>query len=353
MVLVNAVVLNLYRRDNFERPGLAVALVVAMVAWTGFAIWAYDDVRRRRPPLLVADLAIAVAMMALTPLVKGADFNATVPGFWIAGALLAWAIHWRWVGGLVAAASLSVVDLAIRDEVTQANYGNVFLLMIAGPIVGYLCASLVAMAVARDQALHAAAVAQERTRLARAVHDGVLQVLSLVQRRGGELGGEMVELARLAGEQETQLRALIRQQDTVAAPATRAQRDLGVDLERLASSTVSVATPGEPVPIDAARGEELVAVVRACLDNVATHVGADAPAWVLLEVVGPDVVVSVRDAGPGIPDGRLDAAADEGRLGVTQSIRGRVADLGGQALLDTGPYGTEWELTVPRSVESD
>ncbi len=348
--LVNAVVLNLYRRDNFERPGLAVALVVAMVAWTGFAIWAYDDVRRRRPPLLVADLAIAVAMMALTPLVKGADFNATVPGFWVAGALLAWAIHWRWLGGLVAAASLSVVDLAIRDEVTQANYGNVFLLMIAGPIVGYLCASLVAMAVARDQALHAAAVAQERTRLARAVHDGVLQVLSLVQRRGGELGGEMAELAGLAGEQETQLRALIRQQDTVAAPATRAQRDLGVDLERLASSTVSVATPGEPVPIDAARGEELVAVVRACLDNVATHVGADAPAWVLLEVVGPDVVVSVRDAGPGIPDGRLDAAADEGRLGVIQSIRGRVADLGGQALLDTGPHGTEWEITLRRSV---
>ena len=46
------------------------------------------------------------------------------------------------------------------------------------------------MAVERDQALRAAAVAQERARLARAVHDGVLQVLALVQRRGGELGGD-------------------------------------------------------------------------------------------------------------------------------------------------------------------
>jgi signal transduction histidine kinase len=348
VVLVNAVALNLYRRDNFERPGLAVVLVVAMVVWTAFAIWAYGDARRRRPPLLAADLAIAIAMMALTPLVKGPDFNATVPGFWVAGALLAWAIHWRWLGGLVAAACLSAVDLAIRDEVTQANYGNVFLLMIAGPIVGYLCASLVAMAVARDRALHAAAIAQERTRLARAVHDGVLQVLALVQRRGGELGGDFAEMGALAGEQETRLRALIRQQDTVATPATESRRDLAVDLARLASTTVSVATPGVPVPMDGARCVELVAVVGACLDNVATHVGADAPAWVLLEVVGDDVVVSVRDAGPGIPEGRLEAAAAAGRLGVSESIRGRVADLGGQVRLDTGSFGTEWEITVAR-----
>ena len=116
-------------------------------------------------------------MLAATPLVKGDSFNATLPGFWIAGALLAWAIHWRWQGGLVAAACLSVVDLAIRPELSQANYGNVFLIMIAGPLVGYLCDSLVTMAAERDRALRSAAVAAERTRLARAVHDGVLQVL--------------------------------------------------------------------------------------------------------------------------------------------------------------------------------
>jgi signal transduction histidine kinase len=59
-------------------------------------------------------------------------------------------------------------------------------------------------------------------------------------------------------------------------------------------------------------------------------------------------VVSVRDEGPGIPAGRLDAAAADGRLGVTESIRGRIKDLGGHAELTTGSYGTEWELTVPR-----
>jgi signal transduction histidine kinase len=64
----------------------------------------------------------------------------------------------------------------------------------------------------------------------------------------------------------------------------------------------------------------------------------------------PDrVEESVRDVGPGIPAGRLDEAADQGRLGVLESIRGRITDLGGTAQLVTGDFGTEWELVVPRS----
>ena len=35
-------------------------------------------------------------------------------------------------------------------------------------------------------------------------------------------------------------------------------------------------------------------------------------------------------------------------MGVSSSIRGRVAELGGEAVLSTGSYGTEWELTFPR-----
>jgi signal transduction histidine kinase len=57
----------------------------------------------------------------------------------------------------------------------------------------------------------------------------------------------------------------------------------------------------------------------------------------------------VRDDGPGIPDGRLDAAYAQGRMGVAKSMRGRVLDLGGTIELKTAPgMGTEWEITVPR-----
>lgn len=111
---------------------------------------------------------------------------------------------------------------------------------------------------------------------------------------------------------------------------------------------MSVATPGDPVPVAAHPAAELVAAVGACLDNVARHVGDDASAWVLLEALPDRVVVSVRDEGPGIAPGRLAEAAAEGRLGVAASVRERLAELGGQARLETGAHGTEWELELPR-----
>jgi signal transduction histidine kinase len=109
-----------------------------------------------------------------------------------------------------------------------------------------------------------------------------------------------------------------------------------------------VSTPGSAVELPAATARELLAVTRACLDNVRRHVGESAPAWVLLQSFPDRVELSVRDDGPGIPAGRLEEAAAQGRLGVVESIRGRIADLGGTAELVTGPGGTEWELVVPR-----
>lgn len=350
LLVLNAVGLNVYRAGNFDHPLAGAAVVSGMVAWTAFVVWAYADPGRRTAGLLVADLAVAMATLLLSPVLKGADFNATVPGFWIAGALLAWAIQWRWQGGLVAGLLLSVTDLLVRDHVGQTNYGHVFLLLIAGTVVGFMSESLRLMAVERDEALRASVADAERARLARAVHDGVLQVLALVQRRGGELGGDAAELGRLAGEQESALRSLIRQQDALATPTTEETADLRAALTALARpASVTVAAPGEPVPLPVRTVAELGAVVRACLDNVANHVGPDAPAWVLLEALPGEVRVSVRDEGPGIPPGRLEGAAEEGRLGVVESIRGRVADLGGTAALTTGPSGTEWEITVPRA----
>jgi len=274
--------------------------------------------------------------------------NATIPGFWVIGALMAWAIHWRWQGGLVAGVLLCAADLSVRDEITQTNYGNVFLLVIGGLVVGFLSESLRLMEGERDDALRASIADAERARLARAVHDGVLQVLALIQRRGRELGGESAELGRMAGEQESALRALIRQQDAVADP-TDELIDLAGELSRLErSATVTVAAPAEPVFLPGPAVAELVAVVRACLDNVALHVGPEAPAWVLLQDFPDHVELSIRDEGPGIPAGRLEQAEAEGRLGVSESIRGRVADLGGRVELVTDAHGTEWEVTVPR-----
>ena len=367
VVLLNAVVVNLWFWETLERPTAAVAVLLVMAIWTGVAIWAYDQPRLRRSPLLVTDLVVTIGAILATGLVKGEGSEATLPGFWVMGVVLAWGIHGHWLGGLIASTAVTLADIAGRADLDHTNYGNLFLLMIGGPVLGYTSGLLKETAAARDRAEREAAAAAERARLARVVHDGVLQVLALVQRRGTELGGEAAELGRLAGEQEASLRALVQTErpepgtgrpgpladgpgSRTGSPAASAARtDVGAALRSLSSRTVSVSLPGEPVEVPTDRADEILAAVRACLDNVARHVGPDAPAWVLLEDLGDELVVTIRDDGPGIADGRLDEAASQGRLGVSESIRGRVADLGGTTALVTAPgQGTEWELTFPR-----
>ena len=348
VVLVNAVGLNIYRRGTFEQPIAALACVVLMVVWTAFVSWAYSRPERRTAMLLVADLALSVALVLITPWVKGADFTATMPGSWIVGALVAWAIHFRLWGGFSAGVVLAVADIALRQELRASDYGNAFLLILSGTIVGYLCDSLQKMAAERDAAERATAAAEERARLARVVHDGVLQVLALVQRRGREIGGAAEELGELAGEQERELRRLIRVQSSVVVGTDTV--DLASALTHLESIPgVTVSAPGVPVELSSHTAGELVAAVRACLDNVKVHVGDHAPAWVLLQADPDRVEVSVRDDGPGIPSGRIDEAVADGRLGIAESIRGRINAVGGTTELLTGPSGTEWEIIVPRN----
>ena len=359
VVLIYAVALNAARWREFEHPVAGWAVVGGIVVWSGFVTWAYDDPRRRRTPLFVADLVVAAAALLSTPLVESEAMlerhASTIPSFWVMAAVLAWAVAFGWVGGVLAAVVMTASDLSVRVEPTGTTWGNIFLLFLAAGVVGYSTARLREATEARAQAERTAATMEERARLARVVHDGVLQVLALVQRRGLELGDEAAELGRLAGEQEVALRALVQgNQAALGSDAATSGRgaveaDLVERLSTLSSRTVTVSGPGSPVLLAAPVVDELVSVVRACLDNVARHVGDAAPAWVLVEDLPSSVVVSVRDEGPGIPAGRLEAAETEGRLGVSGSVRGRMHDLGGSAVLVTGPgQGTEWELTVPR-----
>ncbi len=53
---------------------------------------------------------------------------------------------------------------------------------------------------------------------------------------------------------------------------------------------------------------------------------------------------------PGIAEGRLAQAAEEGRFGVAQSIRGRIRDIGGTVTITSAPgEGTEVALRVVRT----
>jgi hypothetical protein len=109
------------------------------------------------------------------------------------------------------------------------------------------------------------------------------------------------------------------------SPEAGGDVDLAELLDVLAGSHVAVSAPGWPVWVSARVGHEIASAVRSALDNTATHAGAEARAWVLVEEAGDEVVVSVRDDGPGIVASSLDQADAEGRMGVSRSIRGRIS----------------------------
>ncbi|WP_091665682.1 MacS family sensor histidine kinase [Micromonospora auratinigra] len=344
-------VLVLRDGGEYAHPVAAGAVLLGMLAWSGVTAAGYRRPAGRRWPLLLADLGVVLAIILATPWVVGRPaLAAGVPvltSAWLAGPVLAWAVSGGRRRGTVAALVLGGADLATRDPIKPSAFTGAILLLLAGVVVGHVARLAVTAEARLQRAVELEAATRERERLARDIHDSVLQVLALVQRRGARLGGEAGELARLAGEQEVALRALIGRAGGPPADDGDA-RDLRDLIDRYASAAVEVAAPATPVPLPRRVAGELAAAVGAALDNVARHAGGRA--WVLIEDEEETVTVSVRDEGPGIAEGRLAEAAAQGRLGVAQSIRGRVADLGGEVrIVSTPGAGTEIELSVPRS----
>ncbi|MGW4422968.1 MacS family sensor histidine kinase [Streptosporangium sp. NPDC004631] len=341
----------LIRAGGYAHPATGWLVIAFMALWTVATVFAYSVEELRGRPLLVADMLVTLGCLLATPLVQGVYRAGSLPitGTWMGGAVLAWGVYGGRRAGAVAALIVSLADLWLRgvrgpDFETLPINGTV-LLFLAGVLVGHV-ARLARRAEERLQrAIEIEVAGRERERIARGIHDSVLQVLALVQRRGQEIGGEAAELGRLAGEQETALRELVRLRPEPSAAGTA---DLRALLQVYGSASVTVSAPATPLTLPAAAAGELAAAVGAALDNVTRHCGPQAPAWVFAEGEGSVVTVTVRDEGPGIPPGRLEEAAAGGRLGVAQSIRGRIADLGGTVTVFSVPgEGTEVEMSVP------
>ncbi|MGA5418898.1 MacS family sensor histidine kinase [Streptomyces lavendulocolor] len=365
-----AVLLFVFTRDQFERPWVAVAFLAVMSVWTLATLPRVAGAAGCTTRFLAADLTVALAGILLTPLadVHAQTFDGpTLPSIWTAGSVLAFAIKggWRWAA--FASSLVAVANIVERGDPSRDTLHNVLLVWVASIAIGYVVEVARASERTLARALEIEAATRERERLARDIHDSVLQVLAMVQRRGTALGGEAAELGRMAGEQEVALRTLVAgglsrtshvsEDESLGAVVREVEEpdeddgpaDLRALLARHAGSRVTFSEPGTPVLLAPAPARELAAAVGAALDNVRRHAGETARAWILLEDWPDEVIVTVRDDGPGIPEGRLAQAEGEGRLGVAQSIRGRLRDLGGTAELISVPgQGTEVELKVPR-----
>ncbi len=337
--LVYAVASGLVGLRDVAHPVGVLLLLGAMVAWTVVVTLLLEQPLRRTRTLLVLDLAIAAGALlsgrylqgiALVEVAEAPSLTVT----WGAIPVIAWAVRSGPAGGGVAAGVMVAATLLWRGEVTRAAIGSSVLLLLIGVVVGYVVSLARQAESAYACVVQREAAQAERERLARTVHDGVLQTLALVSRRSTD-----PQLASLAAEQEGALRRLV---SGPAAPVPVGDVDLRTLLD-----WPELAAPAGPVPLPAHAAHELAAAVACCLDNVRQHAGGRA--WVLVEDEGDAVLVTVRDDGPGIAPGRLEQAAREGRLGVARSVRGRVEDLGGTVLVTSAPgQGTEVELRVPR-----
>lgn len=337
---------------HYARPVGGWLVVAAMAAWTGYTIWAYAQPRRRGWPLLAADLLVAAAcLLASRWVVRPSGLvlgSPTLPMAWVSAPVIAWAVAGGRRLGVLAAALMGAADVVVRDGISQATINGTVLMLLAGVVVGHMARLAVEAEQRLQRAVELEAATRERDRLARGIHDSVLQVLALVQRRGAEIGGEAAELGRLAGAQGATLRALI---TAGAATDQHTRLDLRTLVERCAGERVTVAIPATAVWLPAPDAREIAAAVAGALDNVRRHAGEAAQAWLLVEDEPETVTVTVRDNGPGFAAGRLEQACADGRFGVAHSIIGRMRDLGGSATVTATPGGgTEVELRLPRSM---
>jgi signal transduction histidine kinase len=359
LVLGYAVFVVAWHWVSYDHPLVAWLALAGMAIWTGLCAWLYSSPRYRSWPVLAVDLGVACVAILLTLFVVSAEYRQsapTLPTFWASASMLAWAVRFGPVGGATAAAALSVCNVLVRGEITLATWSNTFVLFLAGTVIGYVSRLALTAEAERARVAEVAAAAAERERLARSIHDSVLQVLAWVQRRGAEIGGEAADLGRLAGEQERALRALVARGVPPASTAEGPAQSAGTatDLGLLLSTTVAdrsyatFAGPATPVLLGTYVARETQAAVAETLDNVHRHAGEGAQAWVLLEEVDGQVTVTVRDDGAGMAPGRLATARDAGRLGVAQSIVGRLRAMGGDAsVTSTLGQGTEVELRLP------
>lgn len=179
--------------------------------------------------------------------------------------------------------------------------------------------------------------AAERAEVAAQVHDSVLQTLTLIRTNADDAEA----VTRLSRAEERRLRRWLYEPASDASPTLRSALErLAADTEAGFASTVEVVAVGD-APMTQ-QLQPLIAATSEALLNAAKHAGGTITLYCEAE---PQVVsIFVRDRGAGFdPD-----TIPSDRLGVRESIVGRMERAGGSAEIRTVPTGTEVRLSMPR-----
>lgn len=178
---------------------------------------------------------------------------------------------------------------------------------------------------------------EERADMTAHLHDGVLQTLALIQLHSDE----PKTVFTLARKQERELRRWLYQE---RIPSDRSVssglKDIAAHIEDEFGEPIDVVTVGDTQP--SAQTDALLNASEQAMLNAAQH-GAE-PISVYCEVGVAQAEVFVRDHG----DGFDQDAIPPDRLGIRQSIIGRIERRGGSVSIVSRPsWGTEVHMTMP------
>ena len=195
-----------------------------------------------------------------------------------------------------------------------------------------------------DAAARDRAATEERARIAARIHDSVLQTLTVIQRQS-----DQPEIAKLARTQERQLRQWLFGAGESVSTGTLfgGLRVASGEVEDMYGVQIRPVTVGEDLPVDNAL-MALLQAGRECMVNAAKHSGCD-EVNVYCEVGRGVVELFVRDRGCGFDPETVPAD----RHGLRGSVIGRMREVGGTVIVDSGSFGTEVTLHLNVSAEED
>jgi len=229
------------------------------------------------------------------------------------------------------------------------------------------CETLVAQAavildnVVLQQKAEELAVAEERARIARDVHDGFVQSLAsidvgievcrrLERKAPKRLAGELEDLQRTVkqgyGEARRYLDRL-RKQQPQGPDVETAVRDLVREYRERGDIEVALHAQAEGIQSRDGVGFELLQIVREGLSNIIRHANAE-KASISVEARNGRVDVVIQDDGRGFP--AAGSNGDELPMSAAPwSIRERVESLGGSlSLRSRAGSGSEIRISLPR-----
>jgi signal transduction histidine kinase len=213
--------------------------------------------------------------------------------------------------------------------------------------------------------LEEAAVGEERVRIARDLHDGVLQTLAgailqlEVLRRElpeeSEVRQRLLEIQLPIVSQQRELRALVQPlkappwRPPVGVGDLRARlTDLVAGIERQWGRRVELRSERWRVPVPEALARDVYHLVSEALANAARHARATG---IVAEVRTDDdgtATISVTDDGRGFPfRGRYDLKALVAMRAGPVTLMHRVTALRGQLTIDSTPSGSRVEIRLP------